>query len=72
MRLDDRFHFGKHSRPYAKTLRWVIENDAPYVVWCLEEEIIEIDLEADEELERKLVEEGYYEQGKDLLPRCRI
>lgn len=62
MNLNDRFHFGKYSKPYAHTLRWVIENDPEYIVWCLENvDWFELDLEADEELERSLERHGFYD-----------
>jgi len=62
MKLEDRFYFGKHSKPYSRTLRWVIEHDPEYVVWCLENiDDFDLDLEADEELEKALEEVGFYE-----------
>jgi hypothetical protein len=60
--LDYRFHFGKYSKPHAKTLRWVIENDPEYVIWCIENiDWFDIDVDADLELERCLADIGYFD-----------
>jgi len=52
--LFDEFSFGKYGPPKRMTLVEVVENDAQYVDWCLEQEVISVNPKIAQRFQRKL------------------
>lgn len=50
MGLEDTFRFGKHK---GHQLEDVIEDDPDYVRWCVENDIVDFDNEAQELIEKR-------------------
>ena len=57
--LNDRITFGKYKPvdEEGKLIKWIIQNDPEYILWCLENiEWFELDTDAEEMLEWEMAD----------------
>ncbi len=52
----DEFSFGKYGPPKRMTLIEVIENDAQYVSWCLDNEVISLNPKIEQRVLKRILE----------------